>query len=53
MQAAVKQVKKFEDLITNERTTELQSNIILTINLLSIEVENLVDIVNYAALGHI
>jgi len=53
MQAPVKQAEKYNDLITHEKITELQLNIILEINLLSIEVENLVDIVIYAVFGHI
>jgi len=53
MQGMTKQAEVVDDLITHERITEMQSNLILTINLLSIEVENLVDVVNYATLGHI
>ncbi|XP_060869124.1 uncharacterized protein LOC132943958 [Metopolophium dirhodum] len=53
MQSVTKQAEVVDDSITHERITEMQSNFILTINLLSIEVENLVDIVNYATLGHI
>lgn len=53
MQSVAKQAEVVDDLITHERITEMQSNLILTINLLAIKVENLVDIVNYATLGHI
>lgn len=53
MNDAIKQVTVIDDLITHERMVDIQSNIILVINLLLIEVENLVDIVNYATLGHI
>ena len=53
MQGVTKQAEVVDDLITHERITEMQANLILAINLLSIEVENLVDVVNYATLGHI
>ncbi|KAL4088932.1 hypothetical protein QTP88_024010 [Uroleucon formosanum] len=53
MQRVAKQAEVVNELITHERVTEMQSNCILKISLLSIKVENLVDIVNYATLGHI
>lgn len=53
MQRVAKQAEVVDELITHERMTEMQSNLILKISLLSIKVENLVDIVNYATLGHI
>lgn len=42
-----------DELITHERISDLQSDIIILINLLSLEVENLVDIVNFATQGRI
>ncbi|KAL4088948.1 hypothetical protein QTP88_024026 [Uroleucon formosanum] len=53
MQRVAKQAEVVDELITHERVTEMQSNRILKISLLSIKVDNLVDIVNYATLGHI
>jgi len=52
-QRMTKQAEVVDELITHERITEMQSNLILKISLLSIKVENVVDIVNYATLGHI
>jgi len=53
MQRVAKQAEVVDEVITHERITEMQSNLILKISLHSIKVENLVDIVNYATLGHI
>lgn len=39
---------KVDEINTHERISDLQSDIIISINLLSLEVEKLVDIVNFA-----
>ena len=53
MHEAKKLAKVYTDLISHEQIMTMQTDIILLINLLSIEIENLVDIVNYAIQGRI